>query len=61
MIDNMAGVGVFLLANQQSRRNEQQADAFARQAMMRLFDDHQALAKAFERLNSSRGWSFHSG
>ncbi|MFB9137115.1 M48 family metallopeptidase [Vibrio olivae] len=55
VIDNMAGVGVFLLANQQSRRNEQQADAFARQAMMRLFDDHQALAKAFERLKQQPG------
>ncbi len=55
VIDNMAGAGVFLLANRRSRGDEQQADAFARQALITLYGSANSLGEVFLLLKQQGG------
>ncbi len=55
VIDNMAGAGVFLLANRRSRSDELQADEFARQALIHLYGSANSLGEMFSLLKQQGG------
>ncbi len=54
VIDNLAGMGVFLLANRQSQADEAQADQFARHALLTLHGSADNFAKMLRRLKSQQ-------
>lgn len=51
VIDNLAGLGVFLLSNGHSREAELEADAYARVAMLELYGTSQPLAQILKLLD----------
>ncbi|NAW69462.1 M48 family metalloprotease [Vibrio sp. V27_P1S3P104] len=48
IVDNLAGVGVFIASNGQSREAERQADQYAKNAMQQIYGNSDALAEMFE-------------
>ncbi|MGY5614763.1 M48 family metallopeptidase [Vibrio brasiliensis] len=48
IVDNLAGVGVFLLSNGYSRQAESEADHFAKQAMVKIYGSSEQMAEMFE-------------
>lgn len=48
VIDNLAGVGVFLLANGHSREAEEQADQYAKQSMLTIYGSSKPMVEMFE-------------
>ena len=52
-LDSMAGIGAFLLSNGRSRQAEQQADMFAKQAMIDIYGSAQPMVEIFELLDNT--------
>ncbi|EGA71828.1 peptidase [Vibrio sinaloensis DSM 21326] len=52
VIDNLAGVGVFLLTNGHSREAEEQADQYAKQGMLTIYGSSQPMVEMFERFQT---------
>ncbi|EOB4964211.1 Zn-dependent protease [Vibrio vulnificus] len=48
IVDNLAGVGVFIVSNGQSREAETQADLYAKKAMKQIYGTSEPLAEMFE-------------
>ncbi|ELU49494.1 peptidase, partial [Vibrio campbellii CAIM 519 = NBRC 15631 = ATCC 25920] len=48
IVDNLAGASVFVLSSGYSRDAEIQADAFAREAMLKIYGDTKPMAEMFE-------------
>lgn len=48
IVDNLAGIGVFFLSNGQSRQAENEADDFAKQAMLEIYGTSEPMAEMFE-------------
>ncbi|WP_199435839.1 M48 family metallopeptidase [Vibrio owensii] len=48
IVDNLAGASVFVLSSGYSREAEIQADAFAREAMLKVYGDAKPMAEMFE-------------
>lgn len=49
IVDNLAGMGVFIASNGQSREAEKQADHYAKLAMRQIYGSSEPMAEMFER------------
>ncbi|USD65585.1 M48 family metallopeptidase [Vibrio sp. SCSIO 43136] len=50
IVDNLAGIALFILANGESRQAEREADLYAKQAMIEIYGSSQAMAEMFVQL-----------
>ncbi len=57
VIDNLASIGVFVVANGQSRDAEREADAYAKHAMLKVYGTSEPMAQMFEKLHQASGSS----
>ncbi|MFA0414309.1 M48 family metallopeptidase [Vibrio renipiscarius] len=55
IIDNLAGVGVFFLANGHSREVESEADEYAKRSMLTIYGTSEPMAEMFELFSQQEG------